>query len=437
MKRCFFLLLLLAILPLPVQAESMDLHPGESLQKVLDHAPPYAEINLHPGLYNGSVSIHHPVTLKGKKGAVIVGNKSGHVLSIYSNDVIVQGIEIKNSGLASRDAAILVDSARNVKLYQNILKENHTGIFIKGGGRHSIQHNSIHGRDEHFSKRGNGIYLLATDQNNISNNRLTNVQDGIYVDESNSNQFLKNQVANSRYAMHFMYSKTNEAGYNTFRSNINGFMIMESSDLTIHRNKLEKHTNFRGYGALIYNSQDIDFDQNEITYNRTGLSLQKTENVTVTSNQFNGNTVAFQADKQTTDVSLSNNEFAGNIVQTQVERDRFRLDSGRTGNHWDDYRSYDVTGDGIGDVPYQSSSGFSELINKQPPMQFFFESPAMVLWQSVEKMFPISSGASGIDQFPIAQERQTSHPLIFSPILLIITILFFRWVRKARLSKNL
>jgi hypothetical protein len=48
-------------------------------------------------------------------------------------------------------------------------------------------------------------------------------------------------------------------------------------------------------------------------------------------------------------------------------------------NDWDDYRGYDLDGDGVGDVPYELRSLSNELRARYPDLAFFDGSPTVAL----------------------------------------------------------
>ncbi|WP_203362668.1 nitrous oxide reductase family maturation protein NosD [Bacillus sp. REN10] len=400
------------------------------LQPLIDQAPPKSEIRLERGLYAGPVVIDKPLTIKGEKGAVIDGGKNGNVVTIQADDVAVHGVTIQHSGKGAQQAGILIDKAKSAKIIDNYLKNVHYGVFIRGGRSHMISNNHFSSYPGHFSTRGNGIHLLATANNRIVANEMTNVQDGIYLDESSNNEMNENTISGSRYATHFMFSTDNSVKGNHFFDNINGVMAMNSKGIDIEENLFEKQLNYRGFGVLIYETEDVQLEDNDLLYNHNGLSLQSSNNISVKNNIIAGNYIGLITEGKNSDIQLSENRFEGNIIQTKLTGSAFSLDDGKNGNYWDDYHSYDVDGDQIGEVAYQGGSTYSRLLHQYPHLQFYFESPAMTVWQSAEKMFSLQSDQENADRFPLVQQTKPFGGSYGFVLLILLGAALYIWRRK-------
>ena len=59
------------------------------------------------------------------------------------------------------------------------------------------------------------------------------------------------------------------------------------------------------------------------------------------------------------------------------------------GNRFDDYRGYDLDGDGVGDLPYELRSLSEDLASREPSLAFFRGSPAMGLVEMVGRLVPL------------------------------------------------
>jgi nitrous oxidase accessory protein len=62
---------------------------------------------------------------------------------------------------------------------------------------------------------------------------------------------------------------------------------------------------------------------------------------------------------------------------------------GGRGNYWSDYRGWDESGDGIGDLPYVSESLFESLVDRQPLLRLFLFSPAQQAVEMAAATFPV------------------------------------------------
>ncbi|MDQ0215526.1 nitrous oxidase accessory protein [Oikeobacillus pervagus] len=433
-KWVLFIVIFTCFFPYPTKAETVIHIPkGHSIQEAIDNSPSGSVIKVEKGTYKESLTITKPIQLKAEGKVVIDGNHQGHVIHIKANDVKLEGFTIIHSNKNAKDAGIFLDQVEKTSIKNNHLQQVYYGIYVNGGHDHHIKNNTITSLHEHFSKRGNGIHLLGTTGNVIENNKMTMVQDGVYFDEANENQITQNQVTGSRYALHFMFSKDNSVTKNRLNENINGLMIMNSEKLIIQHNQLSKNLNYRGYGALIFDSDDVVMRNNNVTYNHTGISLQDARNVKVLQNTIAGNFIGLEVRGESKDNLISNNQFVGNIMQNKISTEGVYLDNGQIGNYWDDQHSYDLDGNGIGDLPYQTNSGYERLLEKYPHYQFYFESPAMNLWHSVEKMFPTIAKSTGLDRYPLTDSSGKGNFGMGTIIVLSVfsvILLFLQWKRR-------
>lgn len=391
---CYLFIILCGLYIHPIGVQATD-----DLQLQIDKAQPGQTIFLENRTYAGPVFISKPLTIIGKQHTVIEGDGQGDVLVIQADDVSIESLTVQVSGKGKQHAGIMIDKVDRAKIVSNSLQQVQNGIFVRGGQGHLIQDNRIVSYDAHFSKRGNGIHLLATKDTIIDNNQMTTVQDGVYLDDAMATLIQENTIQDARYAVHFMFSKNGQVKRNHFSNNINGIMAMNSEQVDLVENRFQQHLNYRGYGVLIYEMKGVSIKDNEIFYNRNGLEIQSSEYIQVEGNTFGGNTIGFATTGSNKEVIFHRNEMVGNIVQTRLSGQPVELD----GNYWDDYHSYDLDGDGIGEIPYETYSASSEWMQRHPHLQFFFESPAMTIWQSIEKMFSISDQSKNRDHNPIVK----------------------------------
>lgn len=392
-----------------VAAETWTVKPGESIQQVIDQAEAGDAIDIEKGIYREMIEITKPLFLQGEPGATIVGSGEGDVIHIQADNVTIQGLTITHSGKTETSSGIYIKEGSNHVIERNVLEEVFYGIYSENSTNGTFRDNEIHSYEAHFSDRGNGIHIFNGSNHLVENNRITDVQDGIYFDFTKDIKVVQNQIEGSRYAFHYMFSKGIEAEQNEVRNNINGFMIMDSESLELISNKIEEQFHFRGFGILIYESKDIKIEKNEITRNSTGISLEKVENTYFIQNVVAANQVGLEFIGENESNVFTENNFIGNIVQSKIANSAMRLDDGKRGNYWDDYGFYDLNGDGIGEEAYKAGSLYDQLLKKQPYWQFYFESPSIKLWSKAETFFP-SIGASEVkDERPSVQPFELGH----------------------------
>ncbi|MBT2688456.1 nitrous oxide reductase family maturation protein NosD [Bacillus sp. ISL-47] len=383
--------------------------PGDSIQKAISHSKAGDTIKVEKGLYKESISISKSINLVAENGAILDGGGRGNVITIKADDVTIQGLSIRNSGKNQNDSGIYLKNVNDASIHSNSLTDVTVGVYTEKSSDNLIQNNWIESYDTHFSKRGNGIHLYYGEGNVIEKNTIQNVQDGIYFDFAKNSKIYSNTIKDSRYGFHFMFSSDIEAADNTIEQNITGLMVMDSERLQFERNKITEQFHFRGYGILIYDSADITLENNEIRRNSTGLYFEEATNTVIHHNLIAANQVGLEFKGENTRNSLSENNFIGNIVSSKVASSDMRLDHDEKGNYWDDYNSFDLTGDGIGEEPYKAGSLYDSILENRPYWQFYFESPAIQLWSKAESMFPSLGTANVYDQKPLIQPVKLDH----------------------------
>jgi nitrous oxidase accessory protein len=397
----FFLLLML--IPMHTYADEFKVEAGQSIQRAVDNARNGNTILISPGLYKESVLINKEVTIKGEEGAIIDGGGEGNVITIIASNVVLDGLTIQNSGSGQEDSGIYIKKADRNVIQNNTLKNVQYGIYIANSHENQLIENSITSNKAHFSKRGNGIHLFKGGGHLLKSNEIANVQDGIYFDFTKGIQVSENHVSESRYGMHFMFSEGILAQKNHVEKNVTGFMVMDSAGIDFIENRVTDHFHFRGYGILIYETKDVLVEGNEILRNSTGLSLEYGVDTLINRNQIAANQVGLEFMGRNENNTFSENNFIGNVVQSKISGEDMRLDDGVKGNYWDDYSSFDLSGDGVGEEAYKAGSLYDRLLRKQPYWQFFFESPSIKLWTKAEALFPSFGAADVYDARPLVE----------------------------------
>ncbi len=397
------LIMMVSLLRSPtVQATDIQVNVGQSIQKAINQSQPGDTVIIQKGTYTELLTIDKSIVLTGEEGAVIDGAEDGNVITIIGNAVTINGLTVQNSGSNQTDSGIYVQEGSNHVIKDNVFKDTMHGIYVNKSKDNVISRNQISSVSEHFSNRGSGIFILGGDGHTIEDNRMMRVQDGIYA-ESASNLILRNNTAlGSRYGLHLMFAEDVLAENNHMESNITGLMIMDSKRIKVMDNEVINQFHVRGFGLLIYESNDLLLQGNEIRQNSTGLSLEKTVDVEIKRNIISANQVGLEFIGENINNIFTENNFIANIVQSKISNNEMQLDNGEVGNYWDDYSSFDITGEGIGEETYKAGSLYDQLLEKQPYWQFFFESPSITLWSQAESFFP-SLSADVYDEHPLVE----------------------------------
>jgi len=384
-------------------AETIKVEKGKSIQAAIDRSKNGDSISILRGVYQENLVIDKSISIKGEPGAIIDGSGIGNVITITESKVNLEGLTIRNSGTQQEDSGIFIKKAHDNVIKKNTLINVHNGIYIANSNQNQLIENRITSYESHFSKRGNGIHIFKGRDHLLKGNQISHVQDGIYFDFTKNIHVTDNHVQQSRYAMHFMFSEQILAKKNDVEKNITGFMVMDSQRIKFIENRVADHFHFRGFGILIYETKDVLIERNEIVRNSTGLSLENGVDTRTNKNIIAANQVGLEFKDQNQQNTFSENNFIGNVVQSKISGDDMRLDDGMRGNYWDDYGSFDLSGDGIGEEAYKAGSLYDRLLQKQPYWQFFFESPSIKLWTKAESLFPSFGSANVYDAKPLVE----------------------------------
>jgi nitrous oxidase accessory protein len=436
-------LVLLALLCLagPAIAGTRTLVPGDDVAGAVAAAAPGDEIVLGAGTHAGPVEIDRALTLRGERGAALVGNDKGSVINVTAPGVTVRGLVIRGSGSdrTGMDAGVnLARGATGAVVEDNDLIGNLHGIRIQGARDAIVRGNHITGRTGRQSEAGNGVSVWNAPGALVEGNTIRLGRDGIFSNASKKDIFRGNRMEKTRFAIHYMYTNDSVIADNVSVDNTVGYAIMFSDRLEITGNVSDGD---RDHGLLLNAANKSEIRDNRVTGrelpaarwftgeaggasdgmpgsdaasdaapdpdgSRLGpekcLFVYNANRNTIADNGFDGCGIGIHFTAGSEGNKVSGNAFIGNVTQVKYVGTR-TLDwsvEGR-GNFWSDNPAFDLDGDGIADAPYRPNDIIDRVMWTAPQARLLVTSPAVQVIRWAQSRFPATLPGGVLDSAPL------------------------------------
>lgn len=352
--------------PIPLQPLIDATPAGQTL--VLSGERPYA----------GPAVVSAAISIVSAEGAVVTNMDERPALTLAADGVVLEGVEVVDGRRDPKTPAVLIRSDRN-ELRRVVVKTSGGGIFLRNADDNVIADSRIEGanagdRSEPYSKRGNGIDLLASSGNVIEGNTIVHVHDGVYVESGNETLVRGNRATDSRYGFHFMFSGKPELVGNVGEGNVTGGMVMGVESAVVTGNVFEKQTeNVHSQGILLFDVHRSEVSGNRVAGNRVGFYIENSTENTLADNEIAQNFIGMQMIGSTGN-ELRSNVFVANVNQAQSTDSK---DNSLAGNYWDDFQALDSDGDGYSDLSYEIDPFFLQITKDIDAFQIFFQTPGL------------------------------------------------------------
>jgi len=402
----YFFTIVLSILLSPVFSRTIIVGPNQpirSLKKAIETASEKDSIILLKGTYKeGSIILTKSLTVIGQNNPVLEGENKYEILLISGKNIIVKGIEFRNSGYSAMDdyAAIKLVDCSNVTIENNSIRFAYFAIHISNTTRAIIRNNRINGIPTSEQLTGNGIHLWKSSHAIIENNYIQGHRDGIYFEFVTESQ-IKNNLSekNIRYGLHFMFSNDDNYQNNTFRNNGAGVAVMYSKRVRMEKNHFEENWGASAYGILLKDITDSHIQNNTFFKNTVGIYMEGSSRIEIQKNFFKNNGWAIKVQASCDDNVFHHNNFSGNSFD--VGTNGTMVLNKFNNNYWDKYEGYDMNKDGIGDIPYHPVSMYSMIIEQNPTTLMLFRSFMVSLLDKAEKAIPSLTPENLFDDTPM------------------------------------
>ncbi len=422
-------LLIIALSPSQLLAQTVLVKPQQNLQQILDHANNGDVISLSSGEYLGNFVINKAITLTTapQNNAIINAQGKGNALLLKSSNISIENLTIINWGddLTAQNAGIYSNKNDNIVIKNNELSGDGFGIWLQKANQVKILKNKIKGSlTLRSADKGNGIQLSSVKNAYVFQNETSHVRDGLYIIASQNNIIEGNILHDLRYGIHYMYSYDNSVINNHAYNTRAGYALMSSRRLTIEGNLT---TDSEDYGFLLNYITQSSFKNNIVRNVWTkpehkvlgregkGLFVYNSGYNTITENIIDTTEIGIHLTAGSEKTKVYGNSFINNPIQVKyvVNREEEWSLNGK-GNYWSNYLGWDMNNDNIGDVAFEPNDGIDKLTWQYPEMKMIMDSPAIIILRWVQRQFPVLKPPGVKDSFPLMsppQHLSTQKPL--------------------------
>lgn len=393
--------LVLTILLIPGLVYGKTIYVGgdgyKSIGEAIKAARDGDTLEVRYGEYTEEIVINKTIHLKGINNPILRLEK-GNIITILKKGVIVEGFVLAHgNGVAGTQSTgiYIAKGADDVVVRNNQLKDIMFGIWAVSNRGVRIEKNTVEGRRElDLNYRGNCIYLTDAQEAIVSGNRLDHCRDGMYVEVSHDGRITNNHITNSRYALHTMWVDRGEFNNNFAAENLVGLAIMYTKQSEINNNVSVGN---KTHGLLLIQTVRGEIKGNTVIGNTKGIFLYNSIFNNVTENLIINNNLGLHSWGGSEENTVTKNSFINNEVQVKFVASR---DQQWDNNYWSDYLGWDMTEDGVGDIPYESNTVVDHILWRYPLAKVLYSSPALqVLWL-IEKQFPFIKVPKVVDRRP-------------------------------------
>jgi len=401
-----------------VLAEELFVSKNADLQQIIGLAIEGDVLKLEDGIYTGNIQITKPITLKGTHNAQIIGLKKGHTIKIDADNVIIEGITVKASGLdlSTLDSGIFINqNINNVKILNNHIEDNLIGVNLWGSTNSLVEGNRIIGQKFHrVNDRGNGVQVWNSPGSVVTRNHISYGRDGVFTNTSKNNEFTYNHFDNLRYSIHYMYTTNSVVSHNYSKENKIGYALMFSSGLKVFNNISINDTE-RGIFSNFMNDSQLT-DNVVIGPCKKALMIYNSNYNDMQNNHFELCDIGVHYTAGSQDNSFKNNSFIENHTQVKyVGTKVLEWSKGGVGNYWSDHAAFDLNTDGIADAVYRPNSISDQILWKNSNTKVLLNSPAIQLLKWSQSHFPALLPGGAKDSFPLLKPTKlVNYQLVMS-----------------------
>ena len=276
-----------------------------SIQKAIQSASAGDVVYVHAGTYQENIIVDKAIFLIGEnpETTIIQGSKTGDVVTISSNDVLLSSFSIIDSGTAyispfdGGDAAVKLEHVQNVIVSNIYVTDSTLGIFLNYSDHNTLEKNTT------LKNFYEGVYLRYSNNNLVqkSTSNQNGGHGGYYVVNGSENHIVNNVCDdNPDHGIKLQrQSNNNLVEYNRCTGNVqSGIFLVDSYHNIIRNNDFIKNC----AGAFIRLSDFNLIEENNFHENENGITLDfaSFENIirnNTTTNNWGGISIRYSSNR--------------------------------------------------------------------------------------------------------------------------------------------
>ena len=374
----------------------------KSIKEAIFVASPHDTISIQEGTYfESEIEINKPLAIIGVNKPVIDAQFNNGIINVTADSVILKGLVIQNVEVSyTKDyAAIHLFRSKHFIIEDNVLKNVFFGMLIEKSHNGIIQNNEVSSNAKDEFSSGNGIHLWHCSNVRVSNNHLSHLRDGIYLEFVDDSQVINNtSIDNLRYGLHFMFSNHDDYYDNEFINNGAGVAVMFSKFINMKRNRFYKNWGTSSFGLLLKEIYDAEIEDNVFEENTIAINIEGSTRINYRNNDFISNGWAIKIAGGCYTNIFTNNNFLNSSFDLSYNSKM--NDNLFDNNYWSSYSGYDLDKDGIGDVPYRPVKLFSYIVNRTPETIILLRSLFIDILNFSERVSPVFTPEDLVDDSP-------------------------------------
>ncbi len=342
-----------------------------TVQEAVDVAPPETTVVVPEGVYNETVEIDRPITVRGVGDARLRGDNNGTVLTVTANRTAIVGMSISGVGdatpgptvtddhahggfsgggghdhgdadgddtwdadveddYAQGDTAISVETASDVLIDETEIDTSAAGIILRDSPGAVVRNSTVVGSDNY--RDGHMGVVAMRSPGIVEESTFVGGLDGVYTHRAEGTVVRNNELRENRMGIHLMFTSGALLANNTITdSEDTGIYVMTGPQ----RNGLVGNEITDTPTAISIGGTDSYVADNVLTDNWLGVRIDATASI------IERNVIADNRDGVETWALLptnrvTHNDFVGNERHVSVSSGRLRVwTHDGEGNYWE------------------------------------------------------------------------------------------------------